>query len=293
MFSLLRWKNYLPTAKGVLGINGRNLELVYPHNDRQFFPNVDGKIRCKELLAAHDIPVPKTFHVVDGPRTLAAWPEKLSKVDDFVVKPNRGYGGNGIMLIRRNGRGFISSGMTLDTAEISFHVVQICNGAFSLDNISDTAFFEETIVNHPALKQLIGDDVEGIADVRLIVRLQQPIMAMIRIPTGESEGKANLHQGGIGIGIDLATGRTLDGCYRNRIVTTHPETGRAFRGISVPGFADMLEFSKHISQIVGLGYIGIDFACDHRSGPVALEVNARPGLNIQIANQSGLKSRLR
>ncbi|MGD8605604.1 MAG: sugar-transfer associated ATP-grasp domain-containing protein [Anaerolineales bacterium] len=286
-------KGRLPSRRGVLGINGRNLELLYTHNDRRSFVNVDDKLLCKRLLASAGIPTPTTYHVVTGPKSLPAWRTSLEGVERFVVKPNRGYGGNGVMLFARSGSNFTSSGREFNYADVEFHVLQICNGAFSLDNISDTAYFEETLENHEALAHFIDDQIEGIADVRLIFRGDQPVMAMVRIPTRESGGRANLHQGGIGIGIDLDTGRTVGGCYRNTVIEKHPETGCDLRDVSVPGFSEMLEYGARISEIVGLGYIGIDFACDYRYGPLVIEVNARPGLNIQIANQVGLRRRLR
>jgi len=36
----------------------------------------------------------------------------------------------------------------------------------------------------------------------------------------------------------------------------------------------------------------VDIVLDHKDGPKVLEINARPGLNIQIANQAGLRPRL-
>jgi len=44
--------------------------------------------------------------------------------------------------------------------------------------------------------------------------------------------------------------------------------------------------------LTGLGYLGVDIVLDRTKGPLILELNARPGLNIQIANKIGLKSRL-
>jgi len=289
---LRKLSEYLPSRMGIMGINARNLHAVYAHNERRFFPNVDDKLRCKELMAAHDIPVLPTYHVVTGPSTLRRWENAVAGIEHFVIKPCHGFGGNGILLIHRTDGGFTSGGQALSAADVTHHILQICNGAFSLDNASETAYFEEMVINHPGIEPLIAAEAGGIADVRLILRYDMPVMSMVRIPTIESEGKANLHQGGIGIGIDLATGVTLDGCYRNNVITVHPDTGRPLRGYTIPGFGAMIEHGVRISQAVNLGYIGVDFACDARYGPIVLEVNARPGLNIQLANQCGLWSRL-
>jgi len=290
--SMKQLLNILPSRRGVLGINGRNLDLIYTHNRRSCFPNVDDKLLCKQLLAKAGIPTPRTYHVIDSPASLAQWREKAAELDNFVIKPNRGFGGGGIILVRREGSSYVTSDGLLDDSDITFHLLQICNGAFSLDNLSDTAYFEETVVNHEGLTGFNAEGVQGVADVRLIFRLDRVVMAMLRLPTRESGGKANLHQGGIGVGVDLETGRTLDGCHRNEIITAHPETARPLRDVPVPLFDEMLRYGARVSEVVGLGYVGVDFVCDRRYGPMILEVNARPGLNIQIANQAGLRSRL-
>jgi len=43
---------------------------------------------------------------------------------------------------------------------------------------------------------------------------------------------------------------------------------------------------------VGLGYLGVDLVINKNDGPLLLELNARPGLQIQIANRKGLLERL-
>ena len=45
-------------------------------------------------------------------------------------------------------------------------------------------------------------------------------------------------------------------------------------------------------ELTGLGYQGVDLVLDKDKGPLILELNARPGLNIQIANRAGLLTRL-
>lgn len=285
---LPKWSGF-----GVMGINARNLNMIYPYNRRRYFPNVDDKLLCKRLLEENGIPTATTYHVVADPPSLHCWENKLAGVDHFVIKPNTGYGGNGIVLVTRRDGTYFISGEPVSREDIDFHIMQILNGAFSLDNLADTAFFEHKLVNHPGIQAFIPPEIEGVGDIRLIFRQNQIIMAMLRLPTRESGGKANLHQGGLGVGIDLETGRSLHGSHRNNVITHHPETRESLKGKSVPFFDKMLGYGSRISEIVGLGYIGVDFVCDRDLGPMVLEVNARPGLNIQIANQAGLKDRLR
>jgi hypothetical protein len=54
----------------------------------------------------------------------------------------------------------------------------------------------------------------------------------------------------------------------------------------------MLELAARSYELTGLGYQGIDIVLDRDKGPLLLELNARPGLAIQIANQAGLGPRL-
>jgi len=285
-------KKYLPSRKGLMGINARNLDMIYVYNPRRHFPNVDDKIRCKILLAEKGIPTPETYHIVDGPSSLAAWREKLAGRNEFVIKPNSSYGGKGIVLAARDGDRFHSSEGPWEAEDVDFHLKQILNGAFALDNMADTAFFEQKLDNDPGIEAFLPPGIHGVADVRIIFLEEKPIMAMLRVPTRESHGKANLHQGGIGIGVDSETGLTLDGCHRNKIIDKHPETGQPLRGRPIPHYARMREIGSRVGDIVELGYIGIDFVIDRTAGPLILEVNGHPGLNIQIANRAGLKSRL-
>jgi alpha-L-glutamate ligase-like protein len=118
-------------------------------------------------------------------------------------------------------------------------------------------------------------------------------MSMMRLPTHLSNGKANLHQGAIGVGIDIATGITTTGVWFNDIITEHPDTGIEITGIKIPNWENLLNLAARCYQLTGLGYQGIDIVIDRDKGPMLLELNARPGLNIQIANCAGLLPRLK
>ncbi len=287
-----RLKQMYHARQEILGINARNLHMIYTHNRREFFPNVDGKLLCKELMLKNDIPTPTTYGVVSGPRTLQQWEDGLKDIDEFVIKPNRGFGGGGIMIVAKKDGKYTAKGEVVENAEIEFHIRKILNGVFSLDNIADTAFFEKKLNNHPAVQKLIAPDVKGVADVRLICQFDRPVMAMLRLPSKDSGGTANLHQGGIGVGIDVESGITNGGCLGNQHILEHPESKVSYVGHTLPHFDEILKIGSKISRIVRLGYIGIDFILDRDSGPLILEVNARPGLNIQIANLAGLRKRI-
>lgn len=283
---------YLPSRKGLLGINGRNLDYIYTHNPRGLFPRVDDKLKCKILLNKHGIPTPETLHVVENLFEIKSWREGLKNISQFVIKPNKSFGGQGIVLLKRDGEKFLSGNTQWDLEDVDFHVSQILNGAFAREGLSDFAFFEQRIFNHEDFIDLIPEEIGGVADIRIIFQRETPVMAMMRLPTYESGGKANLHQGGIGLGVNMETGITVNGCYGNKVIKLHPDTGKTLRGWAVPGFEEMITYGKKISEIVELGYIGVDYVVDRSDGPLVLEVNARPGLNIQIANEEGLRHKL-
>ena len=127
--------------------------------------------------------------------------------------------------------------------------------------------------------------------MRVLVYQGYPVMAMVRLATRRSRGKANLHQGAVGAGIDLASGRTLSGVLGNDIVTEHPDTGEPIAGLNIPSWEQFLSLAARCYELTGLGYLGVDIVLDRLRGPLILELNARPGLNIQIANKVGLKNR--
>jgi alpha-L-glutamate ligase-like protein len=133
---------------------------------------------------------------------------------------------------------------------------------------------------------------QGIPDIRIIVFQGYPVMSMVRLPTRLSDGKANLHQGAIGVGIDIASGVTSSGSFGNDIVTEHPDTGFPIAGLTIPDWETILRLSARCFDVTGLGYLGVDIVLDKDRGPLILELNARPGLNIQIANATGLGGRL-
>jgi len=116
---------------------------------------------------------------------------------------------------------------------------------------------------------------------------------MVRLPTRQSSGKANLHQGAIGVGVDLATGVTLGGVFQNDLINYHPDTLNSIVGIQIPFWDQILHIAASCYELTGLGYLGVDIVLDQEQGPLMLELNARPGLNIQIANREGGLKRYR
>ena len=137
-----------------------------------------------------------------------------------------------------------------------------------------------------------GVAVGGTPDIRVILYRHVPVMAMVRLPTIASEGRANLHQGAAAAAVDLVTGRTFGGVCSGRTITRHPDTGHEIAGLQIPGWHNLLAAAMKLADALEMGYIGVDFVIDAKIGAVVLEANARPGLAIQVAHRIGLLPRL-
>ncbi|AKU90197.1 alpha-L-glutamate ligase-like protein [Vulgatibacter incomptus] len=272
---------------GVLGINARNARFISKHNPRRLFPLVDDKLRSKALCLENGIPAPELYGVVEAHGDLRELPELLAPYREFVIKPVRGAMGNGVLVVvDRDGPSYVkSSGVRLDEAEVRHYVSGILSGLYSLSGTTDRAMVEYRVQLHPVFGQIAYG---GVPDVRVIVFKGVPALAMLRLPTSRSDGRANLHQGAIAAGIDLATGRTHHAVQSNRLVETHPDTGNRVIGVQVPRWEEILRIAAVSAEMTGLGYIGVDVVLDATQGPLLLELNARPGLAIQIANFQGL-----
>jgi alpha-L-glutamate ligase-like protein len=277
--------------QGILGMNRRNAACILDRNPRALFPLVDDKLRLHRLCQGLGVPTPQVYAEVTRYAQLRHLDGLLAGRDDFVVKPNRGSAGRGVLVITgREGRHFLRhNGERVRADALRQHFSDILSGMYSLAGRPDTAFVQQRVRLHPAFAPV---SYKGIPDVRVVVYRNEPAMAMLRLPTRQSGGRANLHQGGIGTGIDLDTGRTHHAVQNDRVVEGHPDTGRPVVGVRVPHWGEVLDLSRRVAEAVGLGYVGVDVVIDAEGGPMLLEANARPGLAIQIANAQGLLPRL-
>jgi alpha-L-glutamate ligase-like protein len=276
---------------GILGINSRNADYVMRYNARSFFPVVDDKTLTKKLAEAHNIPTPRLYSVVEKHGNIAGLREALREHGEFALKPARGAGGSGIVLVHDStDHGYVTqSGEVISFEDFSYHIAEILSGIFSLSGLEDVAIVEALIHPDPIFASVT---YQGVPDVRIVVYRGVPVMSMVRLPTRASDGKANLHRGAIGAGIEIAGGMTLTAVHLSNIVTQHPDTGNPVSGIQVPCWEQMLWIAALTFEMTGLGYLGVDLVIDRERGPLLLELNARPGLAIQLANQQGLRKRL-
>jgi alpha-L-glutamate ligase-like protein len=277
--------------RGVLGINARNGDYVLRLNPRCFYPRVDDKLQTKIIAHARGIPVPETYAVIERCGDVRRFLELLGDRSDFVIKPASGSEGRGIIVIvRREDATFFTAGREqIDVAEIRYHLAMILSGLYSLGGQPDSAIIEQRIVKHNVFENVA---VGGTPDIRIILYRCVPVMAMVRLPTQQSRGRANLHQGAVAAGIHLGTGQTSGGVCNDRAISVHPDTGASIDGLQVPMWNDLLVAAMKLADGLELGYLGVDFVLDVRLGPIVLEANARPGLAIQVANRRGLCPRL-
>lgn len=280
-------------AIGVLGMNERNAQYVQRYNSRRLYPLVDDKLRTKELALKAGIAVPELYGVIASQHDAQRLTGIADQRRDFVIKPAQGAGGDGILVVsgrsaRQRGVYRLSDGSYISGAGLRYHVSNILSGQYSLGGMRDRAMLEYCVKADPFFETVT---YQGVPDIRVLVFCGYPAMAMVRLPTRSSHGKANLHQGAVGSGIDLAEGRTMSGVLGNEIVHEHPDTGAAIAGHFIPGWDYCLSLAARCYELTGLGYLGVDIVLDKTHGPLILELNARPGLNIQIANQAGLQKR--
>ncbi len=279
------------SRKGIIGLNQRNAGVVLPYNDRSLYPLVDDKAQTKRLAIRAGLAVPELY----GDIAYAGQVKEFSKIiadhKEFVIKPAQGAGGDGIIVIKDRFGGYFqkANGQLTDEESLLFHIQNALGGVFSLGGQPDRVLIEYCVKFDPVFEKI---SYQGVPDVRVIVFLGVPIMAMVRLPTRMSDGRANLHQGAIGTGVDLSSGTTLTAVWLNKVIDRHPDTREPVSGVAIPHWDQILDISARTYELTGLGYQGVDIVLDRDHGPLILELNARPGLNIQIANKAGLQPRL-
>ncbi len=190
--------------KGIMGMNKRNHAYIGRYNDRSKYPLVDDKLKTKLIAQRAGCTVPKLIGVISNQAEVKHIHEMVKDWPGFVIKPARGSGGKGILVVTSHQAGVYTkpSGSNMNKEDVERHISNALAGLFSLGGKNDVAVVENLIQFDDCFE---GFSYEGVPDVRIIVFKGYPVMAMMRLSTSASDGKANLHQGAVGVGIDIAT----------------------------------------------------------------------------------------
>jgi alpha-L-glutamate ligase-like protein len=274
---------------GVLGMNRRNA-MIARANSRAAIRLVRDKVRTKTALSAHGVPVPPTLGVWRDHDDVART-DWRALGDTFVLKPVAGSMGRGVLVVtgRTSGGGWTSAGGSdRSPADLTRHACEILEGDHT-DGKPDAAMAEPLLRSHDDIASMAP---VGLPDIRVICHLGRPILAMSRIPTLASGGRGNLHRGGIGAGIDLATGRITRAVIAGRPIERHPDSGVRLLDRRIPHWDVVLDAAARCHAATDLGYLGADVVIDRDLGVVVLEVNGHPGLEIQNVCGVGLGTAL-
>ncbi len=273
-------------------MNRRNISYINRYNPRRLYPLVDDKLKTKQMVLEAGITAPDLLGVIREQHEVRDLGGMIADIPGFCIKPAHGSGGKGIMVItRRDDEGYHkTNGQIVKIGDLERHVSNILAGLFSLGGRADAAIIESLIEFDDCFT---GFTYEGVPDTRVIIFKGFPVMAMMRLSTSDSNGKANLHQGAVGVGLDIGDGSALRAVQFDRPVLLHPDTGTNLLSMKVPHWEQLLTLAASCYEMSGLGYLGTDIVLDRQKGPMLLELNARPGLSIQVANGEGLVPRLR
>lgn len=262
-----------------LGMNLRNF-LIRNVNPFDALSLAKDKAQTKDMLHKNGFLVPKTYLRIDDFNQIDAL--KNIKESEFVVKPNRGLGGIGIIVFKKQGELYFDPASKPYTfEEIKIHIRKILDGEFSSAAEGDSALIEERI--YPS-KKLKFKDAIGLPDVRIFCVNYEPMMAMIRYSTAQSRGKANLSSGAIGMAIDMASGAITNVRSKKEKREFKPEDFNIPVNFTVPKWEEMKAAAKKACGLAGLKICGADIILDHQDRVMILELNGRPGLEIQNIN---------
>lgn len=289
MLSIMRNRTLRKKA-AVIGLNERNIKLIYPNNAKKHYPLADDKVLTKEILHQYNIPCAQTYAVVEYNSDIKKSWEICKQYNALAIKPANGCGGGGIKILKKDVDGnWNSSGRIISERQIFQHMAATIMGFFSLGS-HDRVLIEECIEPHPFFHKIYP---MGVPDFRIITLDKTPVMGMLRMPTDRSDGKANLHQNGVGIGVDIEKGTLTEVYDGQNYFDHHPDSEFVIKDVPIPYWKEILEISVATAKAFPLNYLGIDIVIDKYKGPQIMEINVRPGLGIQLVNKQGLKEAIK
>lgn len=290
----------------ILGLNARTQLYSYRFNPRNKKKIADSKVQTWKVLKKAGVATPMIIKRFKNPSDVLFYEWEMLP-DAFALKPSRGLGGDGIIVIKKrfetkylgkNGKEKLLKDKTawvttqkekITADDLKLHVLDILEGAYSMGSEPDVALVQEYVGRHKVFRRFA---YRGTPDIRIIVFKKVPIIAMLRLPTKESKGRANLHQGAVGVGVDIATGITTRAVWHQDYIRRKPGSNRKLHGIKIPQWNNVLTTAVNAQIASGLSYVGADIVLHPEKGPMVIELNAQPGLQIQLANRVGLRRRL-
>ena len=282
----------MPKASDILGMNARN-QLYTALNSASAKRFGTSKYATKVLLENKGIPTARVFGILGTKEDINDFPwETMER--NLVIKPSNGNAGKGILILKRQEpdkqHWLDTFGRRVSLEEIKLHCADILEGQYSTYGATPNVIIEERVPIH---SKLLKYAYKGTPDIRVIIFNRVPVMAMLRLPTPQSEGRANLHQGAIGVGIDMFSGVTTYGISgKGESITVLPESKRKVNGIKIPDWSRLLRIAIEAADAASLIFCGVDLFIHEEKGPLVVELNANPGLSIQLANHAGLRRRL-
>lgn len=312
---------------GILGNNARNLLYIKKFNDKKGIRLANNKLQTKDFLVERWIPFAKTYGIISSRKELYEFDFSYLPKKNFVVKPNQWSKGQWVFIVKyieeKKSDEYIEGKKThvfpkllttrgkqfqkiffqtfewrnhtwhyqigdniLTDEEFRRRLLDILDGKHSMTLWSDKIIIEEKLIPGELFKEFCEF---GLADIRVIVFNLVPVATMIRVPTKDSWGKANLAQWGIWLGIEVWSGKITSLLRKNKIYKIKfPKRFAHFQGKKIPYRNDILFLSSKVQYFVNIGYLALDRVITNE-GPKLLEINARAWLEVQKVSNTRLQ----
>ena len=109
--------NYIRYSRNILGMNARNLSYIRPYNYKRAIRIADDKLLTKKILKNHVL-VPKLIGKIASIADIESF--NWSKLpDSFVLKPNYGYGGEGILIVHARKKNKVDTWVRADKSLVT------------------------------------------------------------------------------------------------------------------------------------------------------------------------------